>query len=246
MPITVHTASPINASKASGATPKTNASNATPAPPQAATSSPAVQQAYTPAAPGARPPAPTSTTASVPPPPQTTAYAPTPTQAYQPPAPQPGAVPVPSNQAPPTSSLPPPPKAGEKLGPEHLATKTQAATPQMPPQMSYTPPVQPFPTNPGSYTSTVPPPPTFAQPTPMQDVSHPPGYHQNVHATEFTSHQRAAHQASVAENPSLFSGGGSGDNGEESIWGTAKKWAVAAGENLAAAESEVWKRINKE
>lgn len=33
---------------------------------------------------------------------------------------------------------------------------------------------------------------------------------------------------------------------EDSVWGTAKKWAVAAGNNLAAAEHEVWKKINKD
>jgi len=37
---------------------------------------------------------------------------------------------------------------------------------------------------------------------------------------------------------------GSGE--DESVWDTAKKWASAAGNSLAAAEGEVWKRINKE
>lgn len=80
-------------------------------------------------------------------------------------------------------------------------------------------------------------------------MSHPPGYQQNINATEFSSAQRAAHHASVAENPSgsIFGGGGGGYAGDDaSIWDTAKKWATAAGESLAAAENEVWKKINKE
>jgi hypothetical protein len=64
-----------------------------------------------------------------------------------------------------------------------------------------------------------------------------------VHASEFSSAQRAAHEASVSQErrPSLI-----GDNDEEGVWSAAKKWASAAGESLAAAEHEVWKRINKE
>jgi hypothetical protein len=37
-----------------------------------------------------------------------------------------------------------------------------------------------------------------------------------------------------------------GDDEGEGVWSAAKKWASAAGESLAAAEHEVWKRINKE
>ena len=33
---------------------------------------------------------------------------------------------------------------------------------------------------------------------------------------------------------------------DDGVWDTAKKWAVAAGEGLAAAENEVWRRINKD
>ncbi|KAM7199845.1 hypothetical protein V8F33_004249 [Rhypophila sp. PSN 637] len=36
------------------------------------------------------------------------------------------------------------------------------------------------------------------------------------------------------------------DSGEEGVWNSAVKWAQVAGEKLSAAESEVWKRINKE
>lgn len=75
-------------------------------------------------------------------------------------------------------------------------------------------------------------------------LSHPPGYQQNIHASEFSSDQRAAHNAFVAQNSSRrisFTG-----DDDEGVWDTAKKWAVAAGDSLAAAENEVWKRINKD
>ncbi len=79
------------------------------------------------------------------------------------------------------------------------------------------------------------------------DMSHPPGYQQDTHAAEFSSGQRAAHQSYVAQHSdfssSLQSAGG---EAEGSIWNTAKKWASAAGDTLAAAEGEVWKAVNKD
>lgn len=36
------------------------------------------------------------------------------------------------------------------------------------------------------------------------------------------------------------------DDGGDGIWGAARKLAQQTGERLAAAESEVWKKINKE
>ncbi|PTD10642.1 hypothetical protein FCULG_00008713 [Fusarium culmorum] len=155
-----------------------------------------------------------------------------PTSTY--PAAQPGARP----------SMPAPTGAPQAFAP------TQPT--QMPPQMSYAPV-----SNGSEFTvprsSTV----TAAGPSPMaglgptavlggtggSDLSHPPGYHQNVHASEFTSSQRATHEASVSQErrPSLI-----GDDEGEGVWSAAKKWASAAGESLAAAENEVWKRINKD
>ncbi|CAG9937525.1 unnamed protein product [Clonostachys rosea f. rosea IK726] len=35
------------------------------------------------------------------------------------------------------------------------------------------------------------------------------------------------------------------DQDEEGLWGAARKWATVAGNSLAQAENEVWKRINK-
>jgi hypothetical protein len=56
-----------------------------------------------------------------------------------------------------------------------------------------------------------------------------------------SSAQRAAHEASVRDNSNVFE---TGD--DEGVWGTMKKWGTTVGNNLAAAENEVWKRINKD
>ncbi|KAJ3476241.1 hypothetical protein NLG97_g9190 [Lecanicillium saksenae] len=78
-------------------------------------------------------------------------------------------------------------------------------------------------------------------------MSHPPGYQQDVHAAEFSSGQRAAHNAYVAQNSDFGSGfAGGGGDGVDGIWNTAKKWASAAGDKLAEAEGEVWKAVNKD
>lgn len=240
-PIPIHTSSPIVAAKPDGVTPKTAESGDTGAPSNVPASNEVPTSTYPAAQPGARPSMPAPTGA-----PQAPAsIQPTPTRAAAdsgPPAPQPGAVPEPPSG----SHPPPPPKTGETLRDVH----TQPT--QMPPQMLYAPVSSgsEF-TVPRSSTATA------AGPSPMaglgptavlggaadSDFSHPPGYHQNVHASEFTSSQRAAHEASVAQErrPSLI-----GDDEGEGVWSAAKKWASAAGESLAAAEHEVWKRINKE
>lgn len=82
------------------------------------------------------------------------------------------------------------------------------------------------------------------------DLSHPPGYHQNVNASEFNSTQREAHDLAIAREDRSISHrvsvaieGGDDDDG---VWRAAKKWASVAGEGLAAAEQEVWKRLNKD
>lgn len=168
---------------------------------------------------------------------------PTPTQAavdVSPPAPQPGDVPVPPGYL-------PPPKTGETM---HGA-RAQATEVPMPPQMSYAPVGGSDFAARRSSTTTAP------GPSPMvglgstsgqggSDFSHPPGYHQNVHASEFSSSQRAAHEAAVAQDNRRPSLSLMGDEDGDGVWQAAKKWASAAGDSLAAAEHEVWKRINKE
>lgn len=86
------------------------------------------------------------------------------------------------------------------------------------------------------------PQPTFLQSSESTepDFSHPPGYQQNIHAADFSRDQREAHNASFARDSYQ------NNEEEEGIWNTAKKWAAAAGDSLAAAEQEVWKRINKD
>lgn len=231
-PIPVYKASPINAAKASGVTPQTapvEGSADLPNPPVTTTSS-NTSQAYPPAQPGAMPSLPVPTGTSQPP----HSVQPTPTRAVHdagPPPPQPGAAPVPPRT---TAALPQQPP------------QTTAAA--MPPQMSYPPPSAPY-VPLGSSTTTAP---LTGGPRPTQlyggddgaHYSHPPGYQQNANAGEFSSNQRAAHQASIAENPSLLPSGVDGNG--DGVWNAARKWATAAGDSLAAAENEVWKRINKD
>lgn len=93
------------------------------------------------------------------------------------------------------------------------------------------------------------PPPAAAGPSPLA-LEHPPGYQQNVHAGEMDRFQRARQDALDAEererSGSFGSLGGGGDGADgEGIWSSAKKLAATAGEKLAGAEAEVWKRVNK-
>lgn len=230
-PIPIHSSSPITAAKPSGVTPQTaQAADVPPSKTEPLKPTPvSAYQPYPPAQPGARPslPAPTGAVSS------STYPEPTPTRRMSdmsPPAPQPGAV-------------PPPPRAGETLQNPPPAQITQMP---MPPQMSYAPPTGSVlgPARSSTTTSTHVP---RSGPTVLagDDLSHPPGYQQDVHASEFSSDQRAAHSAFVAQNSSRrisFTG----DDDGEGVWDTAKKWAAAAGDSLAAAENEVWKRINKD
>lgn len=271
-PIPIYSHSPINAAKAADATPQTAAEKATQnaphnsSPPATTTAAAAAAQGYPPAQPGASPflPAPTVPNA------QSQYYPPiqpTPTQALPgsqgPPPPQPGAFPVPPGGGPPTatakaratSTLPPSPRAGE----------TTAAAPHVPPMSAYPPqmripppsgttPVQaaqrgtlttssatgPNPTNTNAATTSA----FEAGPSPLE---HPPGYQQNAYAGEMDRYQRARQDALDAEERSRSGslvGGGDGAAGER-VWDSAKKALMAAGEKLAGAENEVWKRINK-
>lgn len=72
-------------------------------------------------------------------------------------------------------------------------------------------------------------------------LDHPPGYHQNVNASELDEYHQ---QAALGRNDSA--GARADAAGEEGLWGAAKKLAQGAGEKLVTAESEVWKRINKQ
>ncbi|OBR14006.1 hypothetical protein CH63R_02732 [Colletotrichum higginsianum IMI 349063] len=250
---------PINASKASGATPQTeephsnvNPNNASelshsqvgaPVPAPALAPSSTSQQPYPPAQPGATPSLPVQTASAQAYP----APRPTPTQRtddVSPPPPQPGAAPVPVAGIP---TLPPPPKAGEAYHPPAPTPATQVTAPY-PPQMGIPPPTMSHSVLRGSSTSTANGPqmtgprPIALGGDPASSLEHPPGYQQDVSASEFSSHQRAAHQAAVISSAER----GFQARPDEGVWDTAKKWAQAAGGSLAAAEQEVWRRINKD
>lgn len=88
-----------------------------------------------------------------------------------------------------------------------------------------------------------------AAPSPLE---HPPGYQQDVNAGELNRYQRAAQDALDEEERkmegtirriSMGAWDGAGLDGE-GVWQGAKKMVAVAGEKLAAAEGEVWKRIN--
>ncbi|KAK3944684.1 hypothetical protein QBC46DRAFT_374029 [Diplogelasinospora grovesii] len=240
-PVRIYTDSPINAAKASGQTPETKAGEASSQ--AAATTTSQVTQGYAAAQPGAVPsiPAPTGSV-------QTHQYAPlqpTPTRNLAdqgPPPPQPGAVPLPPAGR---TAVPPPPRAGEAY---HAPEVTQAAhLPPMPypPQMSMPSPAAPY-SQRGTATAMGP---SRSSPGQLlgpygsaEPLAHPPGYQQNVNASELSGHQRAEQTAFLASHH----GNTSADGAEDGVWNSAMKWAQVAGEKISAAENEVWRRISKE
>ncbi|VUC33319.1 unnamed protein product [Clonostachys rosea] len=250
-PIPVYSSSPINAAaKASGITPRTAGGDHHSAEAPETTTSAARPQGYPVAQPGAQPTLPVQTGT-----PQTSAATgrlePTPTHQRvrdgSPPAPQPGAVPV----APGTrSQIPPPPRAGESLQAAQptAVPSLQQQQQTMPPQMSYPAPNPTYPPVAGSSTITAqearsasgPMPTSLGELGPGDDdrFSHPPGYHQNALGPGLSSRQE---DQGIYTSQQRFDD----DQDEEGLWGAARKWATVAGNSLAQAENEVWKRINK-
>ncbi|KAF4628311.1 hypothetical protein G7Y89_g9841 [Cudoniella acicularis] len=181
---------------------------------------------------------------------------PTPTtqgESEGPPPPQPGAVPTPLSR----SNIPPPPKAGEKYRPQQTGSaQVSSPMPQpYPPQMSVPPPMTAAYGQPTYSTSTSNTPPSaYPVPLPSSDdgakrssLEHPPGYHQNVYASELTSEQRRAQEANNASGFGVRDRTGKvGGTESDSMWDTAKKWAQDAGAKIAEAEDSVWRKINKE
>ncbi|TGJ82912.1 hypothetical protein E0Z10_g5842 [Xylaria hypoxylon] len=233
-PIPVYTNSPITAAKPDGVTPKT-ASSGTDASSKTSKASSSRTSTYTPSAyaaaqPGAAPSLPTTTTpASAQP---YSPLQPTPTTTIvsaSPAPPQPGSVPV--------SNLPPPPKAGERYQPP---TQILTTTMPYPHQVAIPAPTAPL-LQRGTSTATAPSSSPYGTQIPSamtgtggDGASHPAGYQQNTNASELDRYQRSA-----VEEREL-------DDNENSMWGAAKKLAQQTGERLAAVESEVWKKINKE
>jgi len=192
--------------------------------------------------------------ASIPEPTPAPQYAPilqpTPTTKYDagPPAPQPGAVPI----AP--GHLPQPPK-GSHQSPQRTAAPIASTQPQpYPPQMSIPPPTSASGAQPPSSSTSTTATASSSYPVnipgagaPRQSLEHPPGYQQNVFASDLPSEH---HRVQDAANRSNLGGYDSSETGigidGEKIWNTVKKYAQTAGEKISDAESEVWRRINKE
>lgn len=80
-----------------------------------------------------------------------------------------------------------------------------------------------------------------AAPSPLE---HPPGYVQDPHASEMNKYQRAAQEALDREDAERRGSSGEGEGG--GVWGSVKGAVAAAGGKIAAAEEQVWKRINKD
>ncbi|KAI1644515.1 hypothetical protein F4815DRAFT_20632 [Daldinia loculata] len=230
-PIPVYTDSPIAAAKASGVTPQTAPPSSTSKPTPTSSLPTSSSQAYPSAQPGAVPSLP-ATTADA----SRARVSSQPIQTANhdgPPAPQPGAVPVPTGVAKP--NIPPPPKAGEKLMsipyPQQMAIPPPTAPNQSQQRGTSTAPV---PTSEYSPQGSA----ALSGPPVHHSLEHPPGYHQNSNASELGNYQRSAFQRSEVEDQT-----GSSESG---VWEAAKKWAHQTGEKIAAAETEVWKKINKE
>lgn len=180
---------------------------------------------------------------------------PTPTtqgETVGPPLPQPGAFPTPVK-----SSIPPPPKVGESYKPQQTpAPPIPGAIAQQPypPQMSIPPPTSTFGSQqPRSSTSTTQAASSSYRPVqvsssegdgaPRRSLEHPPGYQQNVYASDLTSEQRRAMETNASrENSEGMMGGEHG----EGMWNTLGKMAQQAGAKIAETEASVWRSINKE
>lgn len=263
-PIPVHIDDPITPVKADGATPKT--SEQLPLPQNNATTTTQNDSpAYPPARPGAAAvPAPTPYLPRPQPQPSRTTQ---PSVAQiAPPPPQPGAVPIPPSQQAyntASSTLPPPPRAGESLHQRQVSMPNQTSIPS--PQQNFAPT--------HSTTSYMPSPsrqqgsggPTTLNMGPVTahhepQSAHPPGYQQNAYAQEMSPAQRSSleeqeRRESIVAGLGFGGGGGSasaaspvgGDGGEDSLgnmWNAVKGWANTAGEKLAETEESVWRRIN--
>lgn len=274
-PIPVHTTSPINTHTVShvfGTSPSTAAGRYTPGNTDAGpiTAEPS-KTAAQPAQPGAPAmPEPTNTVANS----YNQRFEPTPTTALpatatrvmdSPAPPQPGAVPSISS-SPNTSprspyTIPPPPRPVDiPQGTNFNASSTSqagASRTRAPPHPTMTisqthTAYTPFHSVPTADSNT-----QFAQ-----DLSHPPGYRQDHHASfddkPLESCQPYEPRTSISLSSSRRGGGildaepvfGSANNGSpknesSNVLNTALSWAKAAGERLSKTEEQIWKSINR-
>jgi hypothetical protein len=122
-----------------------------------------------------------------------------------------------------------------------------------PPQMGIPPPTTDLGGPPYSSTSTsnasssaYPAPlPSYGNEAPRRSLEHPPGYHQDVYASDLTSEQRRAMESSN-DNSSRTGTESSGGGDGEGVWNTLGKMASQAGAKLAETEAGIWRSINKE
>ncbi|RDA84473.1 hypothetical protein CP532_0071 [Ophiocordyceps camponoti-leonardi (nom. inval.)] len=248
-PIPVYSASPINAATETP-TPTPTDKNQDETKTAATTGPGPGGQQY--AQPGAVPTLPTATGV-----PQAAPAAAIPSrvQPASPPAPQPGAAPAPPG-------LPPPPKAGETAAAaaaaaavaakQYAQAPAQTSTPpQMPPQLSYQAPAVAQPIQGRSSTTAEPQGymgPRGSYPTSVHSTginSSPAGYHNQGTQLPYGGSGYPHQQPLSGPQNSITTSSAELDDQSPGMWDTARKWASAAGESLAAAESEVWKRINK-
>lgn len=258
--VPIHTHSPITAAKATAITPQTSYP-----PPSSTSSSEATTTVtstapiYSPAQPGSAVAKPTATKAL--------------STSYGPPLPQPGAVPTASaTQIAPQSSLPPPPKAGDKIKPSEYYVPSQPthATPVQP---------QPYPSqmmlpaqhhsdgqHSGSTKSTTVGPqfPLLRSPPSTQNpqlnpggesvssLEHPPGYAQNPYASDMTPDQRFATEQANQSGGSMALGytdagvnNRAGFQDDESVWGMAKKWAKGASDTVGDYVTDMNEKISR-
>ncbi|KAG9233990.1 hypothetical protein BJ875DRAFT_27997 [Amylocarpus encephaloides] len=156
-----------------------------------------------------------------------------------------------------SSSCPPPQpgtaspaqnKSSESCPPPQQTSANTAMPQPYPPQMSIPPPTTAF-GQPHSVTSTSnASSSSYPVPLPSQDdgrhsFEHPPGYHQNINASELTSEQRRAIEASNTSRDS--SERMSGEEGE-GVWNSLGKMAQQAGAKISEAEAGIWRSINAE
>lgn len=239
---------PPDPSAAPNPPPANSNSNPNPNPTLTTTSTASYSSSYQPAKPGtAAFPAPTATPVG----PATQRYVPlqpTPTTQAEtagPPAPQAGAFPTP------VKTLPPPPKVGESYNLQQTPAPPilgAIAHQPYPPQMSIPPPTSAFggQQQPRSSTSTTQAASSSYHPVqlpPRRSLEHPPGYQQNVYASDLTSEQRRAMETNASrENPERMGG----EQGGDGVWNTLGKMAQQAGAKIAKTEASVWRSINKE
>lgn len=77
------------------------------------------------------------------------------------------------------------------------------------------------------------------------------GYVQNPYASNMSADQRRAQESQNMSDTGNHDNDKSNSTAAfsmdpENVWDTAKSWASTAGKKLSEAESEIWKRVNRE